>query len=53
MNKPKDKRLSDTENWELTLLALLKSYLAAGLSAQHALMSAKADYSCGFRIESQ
>jgi hypothetical protein len=53
MNRAKEKRHSDTEAWELTLLALIKSYLAAGLPAQHALMSAKADYACGFRIESR
>jgi hypothetical protein len=35
---------------ELTLLALCDVYLAAGLSAQHALLCAEADYACNFRI---
>ncbi len=43
---------ADKEIWELTLLALCDIYLAAGLSARHALKSAEADYKCGLRIES-
>jgi hypothetical protein len=43
---------AETEARELTLLALCEAYLAAGLSARHALLSAKADYACGLRIGS-
>ncbi len=43
---------ANKEVWELTLIALCDLYLAIGLSARYALMSAKADYNCGLRLES-
>lgn len=52
MNKPMDYEHAEREARELTLLALCEAYLAAGLSARHALMSAEADYLCGLRIKS-